>query len=51
MNYKNFKIRSKKYKKYFYCTLLKKEVPFSCYKECGYKEYKDYNKIKNRTNK
>lgn len=48
MNCKNFKIRSKKY---CYCTLLKKEVSFSCYKECGHKEYKDYNKIKNKTNK
>lgn len=50
MNCKNFKIRSKKYKKYSYCTLLKKEVPFSCYKECDHKEYKEYNKIKKRTN-
>lgn len=48
---KNFKIRSKKYKRYCYCTLLKKEVPFSCYKECGYKEYKEYKKIRNRTYK
>ncbi len=48
---KNFKLRSKKYKRYCYCALLKKEVSFSCHKECGYKEYKDYNKIKNRTTK
>ena len=48
---KNFKIRSKKYKKYCYCILFKKEVPFSCYKECDQKKYKDYNKLKKRTNK
>lgn len=51
MNCINFKIRTKKGKKYFYCTLKKKEVPFSCYQECDSKEYKTYNVIKKRTYK
>ena len=40
MKCKHFKIRSKKGKKYYYCTLLKKEISFSCYRECDSKEYK-----------
>ena len=42
MNCKYFKIRTKKRTKYSYCTLLKNEVPFSCYQECDKKEYKQY---------
>lgn len=30
---------------YFYCTLLKKEIPFSCYQECDKKEYKQYKRL------
>lgn len=48
---KNFKIRSKKNKKYCYCILLKKEVSFNCYRECNNKEYKQYKPISNRTSK
>ena len=51
MNCKYFKIRSKKSKKYCYCTLLKKEVSFSCYRDCNNKEYKQYKAITNRTTK
>ena len=51
MNCKYFKIRSKKNKKYCYCTLLKKEVSFNCYRECNNKEYKQYKSITNRTTK
>lgn len=40
MKCKHYKIRTKKGTKYGYCTLLKKEVPFSCYQECDKKEYK-----------
>lgn len=36
---------------YNYCTLLRKEVPFSCYQECDSKEYKEYKPIKKSTNK
>ena len=30
---------------YNYCTLLKKEVSFSCYQECDKKEYKQYKQL------
>ncbi len=46
-----FKIRSKKKKRYCYCTLKNKEVSFSCYQECDKKEYKTYKPIKKRTYK
>lgn len=49
MNCKYFKIRSKKNRKYCYCTLLKKEVSFSCYRECYNKEYKQFKSLNNRT--
>lgn len=49
MNCKYFKIRSKKNKKYCYCALLKKEVSFSCYRECYNKEYKQFKSLNNRT--
>lgn len=49
MNCKYFKIRSKKNKKYCYCTLLKKEVSFNCYRECSSKEYKQFKSLNNRT--
>lgn len=49
MNCKYFKIRSKKNKKYCYCTLLKKEVLFNCYKECYNEEYKQFKSLNNRT--
>ena len=47
----HLKIRKRKGKVYYYCTLKKKEVPFSCYQECGKKEYKEYKPIKKRTYK
>ena len=40
MNGKNLKIRSKNYKKYFYCSLCKKEVDIEKCKHCEFKEYK-----------
>ena len=50
MNCKNLKIRTKKGKKFGYCTLYQKEVPiFSC--NCNNKEYKHYKTLKPRTNK
>ena len=50
MNCKNLKIRTKKGKKFGYCTLYQKEVPiFSCI--CNNKEYKRYKTLKSRTNK
>ena len=51
MNCNYFKIRSKKNRKYCYCTLLKKEVSFGCYRECDSKKYKQYKSITNITTK
>lgn len=36
---------------YHYCTLLRKEVSFFCYRECDNKEYKQYKTLKSRSNK
>lgn len=44
-NCKNFKIRSKQYKKYFYCTKSKKEIALSDCKNCPFKDYKEYAKL------
>lgn len=49
MNCKNRKIRTKKYKKYMYCSVLKKEISYNDCSNCGYKEYKKYKPIKKRT--
>ncbi len=51
MKCKNFKVRSKKYKYYNYCTLLKKEIQYNYCKNCEYKEYKQYKSIKQKTSK
>lgn len=49
MKCKYFKTRTKTSNKkrtvYNYCTLLRKEVPFSCYQECDKKEYKQYKQL------
>lgn len=49
MKCKYFKTRTKTINKkktvYNYCTLLRKEVPFSCYQECDKKEYKQYKQL------
>ena len=49
MKCKHLKIRSKKYKKYYYCSMLKQEISFNDCINCGYKEYKEYKPIKKRT--
>lgn len=49
MKCKHLKIRSKKYKKYFYCDILKKEIDIS---NCSYyknKDYKTYKSIRKRS--
>lgn len=43
MNCKYYKTRTKKYKKYGYCTKYKKEVSLFC-KDCEKIEYKSINK-------
>lgn len=40
---KYFRKRTKKYKLYFYCTLLKKEIQYCDCKSCKNKEYKSNN--------
>lgn len=40
MNCKNLKYRTKKGKKYLYCTLLKQEITFDNCRDCANKEYK-----------
>lgn len=50
MNCKYYRTRTKKYKKYGYCTKYKKEVSLFC-KECNTIEYKGIKQIKKRTNK
>lgn len=51
MTCKNFRIRTKKRTKYYYCTVLRKEIQYSQCSNCEYKEYKQYKTIKSRTNK
>ena len=48
MQCKNLKLRTKKYKKYFYCLLKKQKIQFSECKNCILKEYKYYKKLKTR---
>lgn len=50
MNCKYYRTRTKKYKKYGYCTKCKKEVSLFC-KECNTIEYKEIKTIKKRTYK
>ena len=50
MNCKYYRTRTKKYKKYGYCTKYKKEVSLFC-KKCNTIEYKEIKTIKKRTNK
>lgn len=49
MKCKYLTLRTKKGTKYYYCKLNKKEVSFSCYKECNNKEYKQYKAISKRS--
>lgn len=50
MNCKNYRTRTKKYKKYGYCIKYKKEVSLFC-KECENLEYKEQKTMKKRTAK
>ena len=49
MKCKHLKIRSKKYKKYFYCDILKKEIDISNCSYCKSKDYKAYKPIRKRS--
>jgi len=47
----HFRIRSKKYNKYFYCIKNKKEITYQNCKNCKYTEYKEVKPIKQKTYK
>lgn len=49
MNCKHLKIRTKNYRKYYYCSVLKKEMSFNDCLDCKHKKYKKYKPIKKRT--
>lgn len=49
MNCKHRKIRSKNYRKYMYCSVLKKEISYNDCSNCEYKEYKEHKPIKKRS--
>ncbi|MEF2640778.1 MAG: hypothetical protein U0O04_00005 [Clostridia bacterium] len=51
MNCKSLKIRSKNYKKYFYCSLYKQAIENSKCSKCEFKEYKTVKKIKGKKHK
>lgn len=46
---KHFRVRSKKYQKYFYCLKLKKKIDVKKCSTCEYKDYKTQNKWKNKS--
>lgn len=48
---KHFRVRSKKYQKYFYCLKLKKKIDVKKCSTCEYKDYKTQNKWKNKSKK
>lgn len=47
----NFRVKTRKYKKYFYCNELKQEITFENCKNCDYKQYKKIQKIKGKKHK
>ncbi len=48
---KHFRVRSKKYQKYFYCLKLKKKIDVKKCSTCEYKDYKTQKKWKTRSKK
>lgn len=51
MSCKKLKVRSKKYKKYFYCSVKKQEIDPEMCRKCEFKEYKTAKKIKGKKHK
>lgn len=51
MNCINFRIKTKKYKKYFFCKTQKKEIQLQECRFCNMKEYKKVKKIKGKKHK
>ena len=50
MNCRSFKVRSKKYEKFFFCIKKKRKITYQECNKCVYKEYKKPYKIKNKSN-
>lgn len=48
---KHFRIRSKRYQKYFYCLKLKKKINVEKCSTCEFKDYKTQKKWKNKSKK
>lgn len=48
---RHFRVRSKKYQKYFYCLKLKKKIDVEKCSTCEYKDYKTQKKLKTRSKK
>ena len=46
---RHFRVRSKKYQKYFYCLKLKKKIDVEKCSTCEYKDYKTQKKLKARS--
>lgn len=51
MNCMHLKIRTKDYKKYFYCTKRKNKITFNDCRDCKFKEYKQVKELKKKSNK
>lgn len=51
MNCLYFRIRTKNYLKYIYCTYLKKKVQISKCRNCKYKKYKPIKELKKKSKK
>lgn len=51
MNCINLRVRSKKYTKYCYCMIIKKEISTNDCKNCLTKQYKEQKKIKAKVSK
>ena len=47
----SFRIRTKDYKRYIYCTQLKKEIKISECKGCKHKQYKQFKELKKKSSK
>ena len=47
----NFRVKTRKYKKYFYCKELKQEITFGNCKNCDFKQYKQVKQIKGKKHK
>ena len=51
MNCINFSVKTKKYQKYLYCKYRKQEIIFDDCKNCEYKQYKTFTKLKGKKHK